>query len=196
MIAVTNRKLVNGRLSRHIRKLGKAGIKAVQLREKDLSSRELLKLAREVKGFTDYLLVNERADFAFLAGAAGVHSTVNGLNPTQIKTISQKFITGKSVHSLKEALAAEKEGFDYIMFGPVYRTPAKVKYGKPKGIKLLELICKSVKIPVFAVGGIDPLRAEKCRKAGAHGAAVIRDLMSNKGINKKIADYKRALGAL
>ncbi len=142
------------------------------------------------------LLVNERLDIALLADAAGVHATTNGLNSKLISEYAPGLIKGKSVHSVEEAVKSEKDGFDYILFGPVYRTPAKIKYGMPQGLKKLQEVSQKVKIPVFAVGGIDPERAAKCIKAGAYGVAVIRELMQTGNIKKTVNEFKNVLGSL
>lgn len=168
----------------------------MQLREKDLSSSEILSLAKKITSAGIPLLVNERFDIALLSGAAGIHSTTGGLSGNLISEFAPKLIKGKSVHSFDEAIKAEIDGFDYILFGPVYRTPAKIKYGSPQGIKKLEEVCKKINIPVFAVGGIDPRRAGDCIKAGAYGVAVIRELMQTVNIKKTVNEFREVLGSL
>ncbi len=124
-----------------------------------------------------------------LSGSYGVHSTSSGISNADIRKHSKALLAGRSVHSLNEAMKAEKEGFDYILFGPVFRTPAKVKYGKPQGLKKLENICSAVKIPVFAVGGITPRRIKKCINAGAFGTAGIREFMITANAKKTVKEY-------
>ena len=91
---------------------------------------------------------------------------------------------------------AEKDGFDYLMFGPVFRTPAKIKFGKPQGLKKLNQICSAVNIPVFAVGGINPARVKKCISAGAYGVAAIREFMKTKDLRKTINDFNKEFGTV
>jgi len=180
--------------------LSKCGVKAIQLREKQLQAGELLRLAKDIKKEVNLqktkIIVNDRIDIAILAGLSGVHSVTKGIPAESIHKFCSSKISGKSVHSLKEALQAEKDGFDYILFGPVFRTPAKVKYGKPQGLKKLNEICSRIKLPVIAVGGINPARAKKCIDAGAYGIAAIRDLFNTSNINAKLSEYKIALGEL
>lgn len=176
------------------------GVKAIQLREKDLESRKLLELANSLRKITSkndtLLIINDRIDVALLSNADGLHSPVDGLIPDDIKRYKTKFIFGKSVHSKISALQAEKFGFDYLILGPVFATPSKKKYGKPLGLSLLKEICKSVNIPVFAIGGITPDRAKKCKDSGAYGVAVIRSLMDSQNLQHTINEYKTILCSL
>jgi thiamine-phosphate pyrophosphorylase len=171
------------------------GVKAVQLREKNLDSHSLLKFAKKLRKITKHysakLIINDRLDIALLSKADGLHSPVNGLTAEQIRNHHKKLVTGKSVHSLEEAVRAERLGFDYIIFGPVFRTPSKTAYGKPKGLKELKKVCMNVNIPVFAVGGINPVRAGKCIKQGAYGVAVIRNIMCSKKIKQTLKQFKQ-----
>lgn len=185
---------------RKIISLSKSGIKAVQLRQKKSTSGEVLELAKKLKRIVDgkvtKIIINDRFDIALLAGIGGVHSVTNGIPAGFIKKFCKGMISGKSVHSLAEALQAEKDGFDYILFGPVFRTPSKVKFGKPQGLEKLRIVCSKVSIPVIAVGGINPMRAEKCLKAGAYGVAAISDIFKSRNIRVKTAQYKKVLGEL
>jgi len=197
LILITDSNL-NKNLIRVISEACKAGVKAVQVREKNISAKELLKLSKKIRTITNKtkarLLINDRYDIALLADADGLHTPEKGINPLQLK--NNKLIIGRSVHSLISAVEAEKLGFDYIIFGPVFRTPAKIKYGSPQGIKNLKQVCGTVKIPVFAVGGINPLRSKKCINAGAHGVAVIREIMNSKNIRKTVNEFKASMGNL
>lgn len=199
LLVITGRKLSKLNLIALTKRLIDAGVKAIQIREKDLPASELLRLARRVKSASNKsikLIVNDRVDIAILAGLDGVHSPVNGISLAQVKQFAPKLICGKSVHSLSDAVSAEKEGYDYVLLGPVFRTPAKIKYGPPLGLKMLNHVCKKVKIPVFAVGGINAQRAVKCARCGAHGVAVIREVMASKNIKGSISEFKSALGSL
>ena len=201
LILITDRKkLHNISLKKFIDKCCQNGIKAVQLREKDLTSYDLLLLTKKLKKVTEKystkLLINDRLDIALLSNADGVHSPVTGIQSSQIKQFNKNLLAGKSVHSLTTAKNAEKDGFDYIICGPVFKTPSKIKYGKPLGINNLKEICSSVKIPVFTVGGINPKRAKQCLQIGAYGVAVISEIFNSKNLKQTISDFKTALGNL
>ncbi len=178
----------------------KAGIKAIQLREKDLSSSELLSLAKKLrkaaKKHSVKLIINDRLDIAMLSKADGVHSPESGIQAKDVKRFNKNMIVGKSTHSVKSAVEAEINGYDYIIAGPVFRTASKIQYGKPLGLPLLREICGSVKIPVFAVGGINPKRAKKCIDAGAYGVAVIWAIFKSENIKTTVLEFKKSLGGL
>jgi thiamine-phosphate pyrophosphorylase len=200
-MVITDRKMCGEKnLTGIIKSCSAAGVKAFQLREKDLTSVELLNLANHLRKVIrqndSYLLINDRLDIALLAQADGIHVPVSGVEANKLRKFSKQMLLGRSVHSVMQAKEAQKNGFDYILFGPVFRTPAKVKYGKPQGIEKLREICESVSIPVFAVGGINPARARKCIDAGAWGVAAIGAVMKSANVTKTILEFKTSLGAL
>lgn len=201
LLLISDRKLCNHNSLEETTNIAFAsGVKAIQLREKDLLTSELLTLAKKLKKSTlkhsAKLIINDRLDIAMLVKADGVHSPENGIQAKDIKRFNKKLIVGKSTHSVKTAIDAEKNGYDYIIAGPVFRTASKIKYGKPLGLSLLKEICNCVKIPVFAVGGINPERAKKCIKAGAHGAAVISAIFQSADIKKTVMEFQNSLGGL
>lgn len=164
-----------------------AGVDWIQIREKDLPSRELLELTRRAIAITRQdanaharVIVNDRLDVAIVAGAAGVH--LGGASIPVAETVRwcragnapPDFIVGASCHDVQEAIAAELSGGNYIFFGPVYETPAKMKFGAPQGVDKLAEVCGRVQIPVLAIGGIDEQNAGTCLRAGAAGIAAIR----------------------
>jgi len=170
---------------------------AIQLREKDMPASKLLQIAKELSAklnkYKTKLLINERLDVAILSNSSGVHSPAAGISNPDIRKYSNLLVSGRSVHSKAEAVKAEKDGFDYILFGPVFRTPAKIKYGKPQGLDRLKKVCSSVNIPVFAVGGITPKRAKKCINCGAYGIAGVREFMTAIDPKKTVNDYMKEI---
>ncbi|HSE03699.1 MAG TPA: thiamine phosphate synthase [Methylomirabilota bacterium] len=155
-----------------------AGLRAVQLREKDLGVRDLLALADALREATDRhaarLLVNDRADVALAARADGVQRTHASLPVSALRAITPAgFLVGASVHSVAEARDAAGQGADFIVFGPVYDTPSKRRYGPPQGLAALEAVAGAVAPPVLAVGGLTPARVPEVLAAGAAGVAVI-----------------------
>ena len=159
------------------------GLPAVQVREKDLSAAELAALCRRLREPTrergSLLIVNDRADVALAVGADAVQRTHASLSVAEIRTVVDKRLrVAASVHSREDALAAEAEGADWIVFGPVYDTASKRRYGAPQGLAKLEAVVRAVRIPVIAIGGITPERVAEVRAAGAHGVAAISAILA------------------
>jgi len=192
---ITDRKIVvrYTSLVAAVKEALKGGVKAVQLREKDLDTRELLKLAYKMRELTEKynakLFINDRLDIALAAGADGVHLAQNSIPIEAVKkVVKHKLIIGASTHSLKEAVTAERAGADFITLGPVYRTSSKVKYGRPIGLNVLKKVSVKVEVPVFAIGGIKSNRIETAQKAGAYGVAMISEIFAADDIQEKTAD--------
>jgi thiamine-phosphate pyrophosphorylase len=163
-----------------------AGVDWIQVREKDLSGRELIHLVRETvaaaAGTRTKIIVNDRLDVAIAARAAGVHLGAESLpvravaawRESHTAASTSNFLIGASCHSLEQAQSAEQDGADYIIFGPVFETPSKASFGPPQGIERLHKVCTEIKIPVLAIGGVNPANASDCTRAGATGIAAIR----------------------
>lgn len=154
------------------------GIRAVQLREKDLGGRDLFRLAEALRRLTARygarLLVNDRLDVAYAAGADGVHLGGGSIPVGEArKLLGEKALVGRSAHGLEELRAAERDGADFATFGPVFATPSKAAYGPPVGVAALAAGCAASKIPVFALGGVGPGNMSQALKAGAFGIALI-----------------------
>jgi thiamine-phosphate pyrophosphorylase len=198
---ITDRQASGGRaLPDALREAAEAGIRAVQIREKDLSPAALLALVSEVRDalapFGTRVLVNDRADIAAITGT-GVHLTSRGLPPGRVRPLlAPGALIGVSTHTLAEARAAEVSGADFLVFGPVFATPSKAAFGPPPGQDGLREVCAAVRIPVFALGGITPERVPACLDAGAHGVAAIRALLDVPDIGEAVARFAEALGGL
>lgn len=163
-----------------------AGVDWIQIREKDLGTRELLDVVSaamstvgEAFGARARIIVNDRLDVALAARAAGVHLGEYSMPVAAVSrwredgTAPKEFLIGASCHSLESALAAERDGADYIFFGPVFATPSKAAFGAPQGLGRLAEVCSEVRIPVLAIGGITAENARDCVSAGAAGIAAI-----------------------
>jgi thiamine-phosphate pyrophosphorylase len=160
-----------------------AGLRAVQLREKDLGAGALAALARPLRRLTSghdaLLVINDRADVALAVGADGVQRTSTSLPVRDLRAVVGPGVRiGASTHGLDEAVAAEDAGADWIVLGPVYETPSKAAYGPPVGLRVLEKVTAAVRVPVIAIGGITPARVADVRATGAHGVAVISAILA------------------
>ena len=175
------------RRERLLSRLGEAarlGIEFVQLREKDLTTRELDSLARDAvakvraSGGKTRLLINSRTDVALAAGADGVHLRSKDVSPEVVRSVWReghgkgKPVIGVSCHTAEEVAAAGHSGADFVVFSPVFE-----KKGSPSaagaGLEQLRIACRN-QIPVYALGGITPENAETCIVAGARGIAGVR----------------------
>jgi len=159
-----------------------AGLRAVQVREKDLGAADLAFLCRRIRALTldtqALLLVNDRVDVALAVGADGVQRTSTSLDVEDIRRVAGlAFRIGASVHSLPAALDAERKGADFVVYGPIYDTPSKRPYGPPVGLDSLEKLAAGVRLPVLAIGGITPWRVRDVRLAGAWGVAAISAIL-------------------
>jgi thiamine-phosphate pyrophosphorylase len=179
LFLVTDRHQTNGRpLVPLLQRVLTAGVPAIQLRERDLSAKELVTLAREVQAVMasrrSQLLINDRIDVALALEGVGVHLRSNSL-PVSVarQLLGAERLLGISVHAVEEAVQVESQGVDYIVLGPIYETPTKQMFGPPLGIQTLEKACRLVRIPIIGIGGVTAARVREMRCAGAFGVAVI-----------------------
>ena len=190
-------------LTQKIEEVAAAGVDWVQIREKDLTARELASLTRQALGIAAKfsakrasairILVNDRLDVAIAERADGVHLGEKSLPVTEAKrlvesavrkqSLDKSFVIGVSCHSIEAAAAAERNGADYIFFGPVFATPSKAAFGTPQGLARLSEVYRAVTIPVLAIGGITGQNAASCIDAGAAGIAAIR-LFHESGVSR------------
>lgn len=178
------------------------GVDRIQIREKDLPGRELLQLAREVIAALKaararaQVVINDRLDIALAAKAAGVHLPSDGLPIRGVRErVGARFLVGRSVHSLAEARQAEKEKADYVFFGPVFETPSKAAFGPPQGAEALRKIAASIRIPVWAIGGINADTARELAGIPIAGVAAISALAGAPDPGAAARALREALGA-
>jgi thiamine-phosphate pyrophosphorylase len=184
-----------------------AGIDWIQLREKDLSGKELASFTRaavaqtkqinEGHGTLTRIIVNDRLDVAVSEHSGGVHlgehslpvhDVCNWLAAKPNLAERDKFMVGVSCHSVQAAAA--RGGADYIFFGPVFATPSKASFGAPQGLQRLAEACSAVTIPVLAIGGITLDNASDCFAAGAAGIAAIRLFQDAENLASVVTDLR------
>ena len=181
---VTDRKLTHGRdLLWVLERALDGGVKAIQLREKDLSGKQLFILAQRVSElchrYQAQLFINDRVDVALAVDAAGVHLAETSMPvPIARSLLGAQRIIGVSTHSVEGACKAEREGADFVVFGPVYFTPSKADYGAPQGLNALQKIVAKTSLAVYAIGGINAKNLPETQKVGSRGVAVISAVMS------------------
>lgn len=176
IICVTNRKLCPIPLEEQLGLLAKKGITRVILREKDLPEEEYAALAKRVLGVPEIeSFIHNFPNVARELSVKKIHLPLAKLT----REICAEFeVAGASVHSVEEAVQAEKLGAAYVTAGHIFATDCK-KGVPPRGLEFLENVCKSVKIPVYAIGGITRDNMHLALEKGAAGVCVMSGLMNN-----------------
>ncbi|MGH9858792.1 MAG: thiamine phosphate synthase [Candidatus Acidiferrales bacterium] len=188
-------------LAAAIRSALDAGMHWIQIREKTLPTRRLLELTRgavqhagETAAGRARIILNDRLDVALAAAAHGVHLGGMSMPVAEVHRwlrsspvpaprtpaadaparVPPGFLLGRSCHSLPEAQQAQRDGASYVILGPIFSTPSKIEFGEPLGLARLAEVCRALRIPVLAIGGITVESAPQCLSAGAAGLAAIR----------------------
>ena len=161
----------------------RGGVRAVQLREKDLSTKELYETAYELRRLTSRygakLFINDRVDVALAVDADGIHVGGGSLPIYKVrKLLGERKLIGVSCHNQVQAITAQEMGADFITFGPVFFTPSKAEYGDPVGLELLQTVTNMLQIPVFALGGVKRENCAELVSCGVRGIALISAVMS------------------
>lgn len=187
---VTDRRFLKGRtLKNAVEDAIKGGVTIVQVREKDVSTREFYKIALEVKEITDKynipLIINDRIDIALAVDAKGVHLGQDDM-PLKLarKILGKDKIIGISVGNVEEAKEAERDGADYVGIGAIFFTGSKKDIDIPIGILGLKEIVNSINIPSVAIGGVNRENLSEVMSTGTNGAAVISAILGNDNIEQ------------
>jgi len=149
-------------------------VEMIQIRAKQLSARDLSGLVEAVLRVaqSSRILVNTRTDVALACGAHGVHLPAGSMAASTIRRIAPTgFLIGVSCHTIEELRASEREGADFAVYGPVF--PSSTKSLAPIGIQAFQEAAASVRLPVYALGGVTAENAPRCIQAGAAGVAGI-----------------------
>ena len=191
LYAILDPDRTKGRLAISVlRQLIEGGGRLIQLRAKEMASGELYRLAREARQWIpkagSLFIVNDRVDIALACEADGVHLGQDDLPLSVARRLMGDKILGISTHDLAQAREAERNGADYIGFGPVFRTATKDTGYSPRGLAMLREIRQAVKIPIVAIGGIAEDNVAQVWEAGADAAAIITDLMEAEDVAGKV----------
>ncbi len=199
LYVITNRHLCAPKpLQTVISEVLDAGVKAIQLREKDLDDVALFKMAQPIsalcKSYNAHLFINTHVQVALDVEAAGVHLPDVDVSIAKIKAQSDSdFLVGCSVHSVDTAKKRETECADFITYSPIYPITSKQGYEPAVGLANLKKLTEQVKLPVFALGGVTPARVSECLQAGVSGIAVMSGIMSSTDAGKRAKAYLSAL---
>jgi len=191
LYAVTDRSwLKNRTLSDAVEEALKAGVTFLQLREKDLDYDSFLQLAIEIKKITDKYkvpyVINDNVDVAITCGADGIHVGQSDMEAKDVrKMIGPDKILGVSAQTVEQAIRAEQSGADYIGVGTMFPTSTKIE-AEAVSFETLKEICKSVSIPVVAIGGINADNAMKLAGSGIAGIAVVSAIFAQDDITAAV----------
>ena len=170
----------------------------MQVRERDLSTRDLLALSQDLcaslRARGVRIMINDRADMALALGADGVHLRADSLPVAAVRRLlGADRLIGVSAHSADDVARAESDGADFAVLGPIYATPSKRAYGSPIGLRALEEAGRRCRLPVFAIGGITVARVAEVRRAGAHGVAAVSAMLSVASVESATRQFLDAL---
>jgi thiamine-phosphate pyrophosphorylase len=186
-----------GDLDQIAQSLLQGGARLIQLRDKASGAGAFLDHVEGVLALAPEdarIIVNDRADIARLAGAAGVHVGQTDLPPTVVrKILTPVQFVGFSTHNIHQALEADTLPVDYIAVGPIFPTSTKQNPDPVIGLEGLTSISKVVHKPIVAIGGIKLENAREVLNAGAQSIAVIRDLLDSPDIAKRTREWIQSL---
>lgn len=174
IICVSNRHLCDTDFVQRLKEISKMDIPII-LREKDLSESEYEKLAKRVLSECDNVILHTFIDVAKKLKTNSIHLPINMLKTEDVRGFEK---IGASVHSVEEAVEAQILGASYITAGHIFATDCK-KELKPRGLDFLESVCRSVSIPVYAIGGINSSNMKSAVKRGAAGVCIMSGFMKN-----------------
>jgi len=194
------RQVVSGDLVQTVRAALEGGVRAVQLREKDLPPDELLTLAERLRRLTRAyrarLLINSHIDVALAVAADGVHLPCHSSALASARRrLGPNRLLGVSTHNQVEIEAAVAAKADFMTFGPVFATPSKLPFGAPVGIAALQSACRQSPLPVFALGGISVDRLDHLPSSGSAGVALIGGIIAASDPTQAARDYLASLAA-
>ena len=172
----------------------KGGITFLQLREKDLDEGSFLKEAEKMRDLCRKnqipFIINDNVDIALKTGADGVHVGQEDMEAQDVrKILGEDKIIGVSARTVEQAVKAQQQGADYLGVGSVFTTGTKLDAGHVSYGTLKE-ICRSVTIPVIAIGGITKENVKELSGSGICGVAVVSALFAQEDIRKAAADLK------
>jgi thiamine-phosphate pyrophosphorylase len=175
------------------------GVQLLQLRAKHRESREILPLARELAGLCREhhlpLIINDHPELVQQSGAAGAHVGQDDLRVADARKFAgDQAIIGKSTHSLTQAVAAQREGADYIGFGPLFATPTKRDY-TPIGVDAIRAVHQLVSLPIFCIGGIKRENLREVLAAGAQRVVIVSGILQAEDSEAYSRDCKRMLSS-
>ncbi|MQF82709.1 thiamine phosphate synthase [SAR202 cluster bacterium AD-802-E10_MRT_200m] len=201
LLLVTDRSLCPATISfpEYLNQLVNAGVNAIQIREKDLSTKDIFLLIEDIKSRIEnkaMLIVNDRLDIALACNLDGVQIGENGFPLEVARKITQNnLLLGRSVHNLTGAVEAEACGADFLIVGTIYKSRSHPE-SLPAGPQLLEQVTQAVALPCLAIGGINVSNAQEVIRAGASGIAIISAVQGAQDPENVIKDLRYAIASV
>lgn len=196
LYAITDRHWLNGEtLYQQVEKALKGGVTFLQLREKNLDEEDFMKEAREIKAlcrkYKVPLIINDNVEIAREIDADGVHVGQSDMEAGDVRDrLGPDKIIGVSARTVEQALLAQAHGADYLGVGAVFSTSTKSD-AKNVSYETLKEICKAVRIPVVAIGGITRDNVKELTGCGADGIAVISAVFAQQDIESAARELKK-----
>ena len=173
-----------------LRELLAGDARVLQLRAKALPARDFLQLARETRTLTQAhgccLIINDRVDIALACDADGVHLGQDDMPLHAARKLMGEKLIGISTHDVEQVQEAERNGADYIGFGPMFGTTTKATGYAARGLDMLRQVRAAVRIPTVAIGGITDHNVKEVWQAGADSAAIISDILGAEDVAEKV----------
>lgn len=173
------------------------GAKIVQLREKQLSKKDLYSLAQVFRERTAkagmLLIINDHLDIALACGADGVHLGQDDLPLAAARRLAPELIIGVSTHNLEEAVEAQVQGADYVNIGPIFPTGTKKVAMAPLGPEAIKSIAPKLKIPFTVMGGINQSNIQEVLQAGARKIAVVTAVTRAEDIGQAVQELRKTI---
>ena len=196
---VTDRGLARGRsIAWVVEAAVRGGVTAVQLREKSCSTRDFVRLGRELKSLLAAhqvpLIVNDRVDLALEIGADGVHIGQHDMDPRRARSLlGPDAIIGLSIETIEQARAAASLDVDYLGVGPVFATATKTDAAPPLGLAALAQIRAITRHAIVAIGGIGLENARQTIDSGADGVAVVSAICAADDPERAARELRQAI---
>ncbi len=195
---VTCQDLSGGRMNLQVLdEILEGGAKIIQLREKKWNKKDIYEMAVKFRKRTlnkDVLLIiNDHVDIALASGADGVHLGQEDLPIEAARRIAPELIIGSSSHSLEEALAAERQGADYVNIGPVFPTKTKEGASRFLGPSAIRKIGPKLKVPFTTMGGINHENIHQVLGAGARRVAMVTGIIQAENITERVRELRNII---
>jgi len=175
----------------------KAGCKIIQYREKNKSTKDMIKEAKELKKKCEgkaIFLVNDRVDVALAVDSDGIHIGQDDISfGIARRILGNEKIIGLTVHNLEEAVKAKKIGADYVGLSPIFETSTKNDAGTACGVEMIKKVREGVNLPIVAIGGIDKENVNEVIKMGADSVVAISAVLCSDDVYKEVSDFIRII---